>query len=279
MHTRHRLCQFRKSKHVRHQRFRSRIFQRDTMAAAELKKPFVVVLTGAGISAESGIRTFRAADGLWEEHKVEDVATLDGFQRDPALVQEFYNARRRQLQQSDIGPNAAHRALADLEEWLGEENFLLVTQNIDNLHERAGSKQVLHMHGELLKVRCTSSGQVVEWLGDLSVEERCHCCQFPAPLRPHVVWFGEMPLGMDEIYAALAKADFFIAIGTSGNVYPAAGFVHEARLGGAYTMELNLEPSLVESQFEEKHYGPASEVVPRFVHKFLMGKVERADKP
>ncbi|WP_431222676.1 Sir2 family NAD+-dependent deacetylase [Serratia sp. L9] len=278
MHTRHRLCQFRKSKHVRHQRFRSRIFQRDTMAAAELKKPFVVVLTGAGISAESGIRTFRAADGLWEEHKVEDVATLDGFKRDPALVQAFYNARRQQLQQPGIAPNAAHRALADLEEWLGD-NFLLVTQNIDNLHERAGSKRVLHMHGELLKVRCTSSGQVFEWRDDLSVDERCHCCQFPSPLRPHVVWFGEMPLGMDEIYSALAKADFFIAIGTSGNVYPAAGFVHEARLGGAYTMELNLEPSQVESQFEEKHYGPASEVVSRFVHKFLMGKVERADKP
>lgn len=277
MRTHHQLFQFRKRKHLLHQRFRSRIFHRDTMATAELKKPFVVVLTGAGISAESGIRTFRAVDGLWEEHRVEDVATLDGFKRDPALVQAFYNARRQQLQQPEIAPNAAHRVLASLEEWLGD-NFLLVTQNIDNLHERAGSKRVVHMHGELLKVRCTSSGQVFEWSGDLSVDERCHCCQFPAPLRPHVVWFGEMPLKMDEIYAALAKADFFVAIGTSGNVYPAAGFVHEARLGGAYTMELNLEPSQVESQFEEKHYGPASEVVPYFVHKFLMGKIERADK-
>lgn len=278
MYTRHRLCRFRKNKHLLHQRFRSRIFHRDIMALAELKKPFVVVLTGAGISAESGIGTFRAADGLWEEHKVEDVATLEGYRRDPALVQAFYNARRRQLQQPEIGPNAAHRVLVDLEEWLGD-NFLLITQNIDNLHERAGSQRVLHMHGELLKIRCTRSGQVFDWRDDLSVDERCHCCQFPAPLRPHVVWFGEMPLGMDEIYQALAKADFFVAIGTSGHVYPAAGFVQEARLGRAYTMELNLEPSQVESQFEEKHYGPASEVVPRFVHKFLMGKVERADKP
>ncbi|KFK96506.1 MULTISPECIES: Sir2 family NAD+-dependent deacetylase [unclassified Serratia (in: enterobacteria)] len=278
MHTRHRLCRFRKNKHVLHQRFRSRIFHRDTMAAAELKKPFVVVLTGAGISAESGIRTFRADDGLWEEHQVEDVATPEGYRRNPALVQAFYNARRQQLQQPSIAPNAAHRVLAELEEWLGD-NFLLVTQNIDNLHERAGSKRVLHMHGELLKVRCTHSGQVFNWPGELNVEDRCHCCQFPAPLRPHVVWFGEMPLRMTEIYEALAKADFFVAIGTSGHVYPAAGFVHEARSAGAYTIELNLEPSQVESQFDEKHYGPASEVVPRFVHKLLMGKLERADIP
>ncbi|MBI3311598.1 MAG: NAD-dependent protein deacylase, partial [Serratia liquefaciens] len=201
-----------------------------------------------------------------------------GYQRDPQLVQAFYNERRRQLQSPDIAPNAAHRALADLEAWLGD-NFLLVTQNIDNLHERAGSSRVLHMHGELLKVRCTSSGQVFDWPEDLSVDDRCHCCQFPAPLRPHIVWFGEMPLGMDEIYQALAKADFFVAIGTSGHVYPAAGFVHEARLGGAHTMELNLEPSQVESQFDEKHYGQASAVVPRFVHKFLVGKVARADRP
>ncbi|GBU11936.1 deacetylase of acs and cheY chemotaxis regulator [Enterobacterales bacterium] len=238
------------------------------MAAASLKRPFVVVLTGAGISAESGIRTFRAADGLWEEHNVEDVATPEGYRRDPELVQEFYNARRQQLQQEAIQPNAAHKALAMLEDALGD-NFMLVTQNIDNLHERAGNKRVMHMHGELLKVRCTQSGQVFDWPGDLSVNDKCHCCQFPAALRPHIVWFGEMPIGMDEIYQALAKADFFIAIGTSGHVYPAAGFVHEARLGGAFTIELNLEPSQVESEFDEKKYGLASEVVPEFVHAFL----------
>lgn len=238
------------------------------MAAASLKRPFVVVLTGAGISAESGIRTFRAADGLWEEHKVEDVATPEGYRHDPELVQAFYNARRQQLQNSDIEPNAAHRALAALEDALGD-NFMLVTQNIDNLHERAGNKRVMHMHGELLKVRCTQSGQIFDWPGDLSVEDKCHCCQFPAPLRPHIVWFGEMPIGMDEIYQALAKADFFIAIGTSGHVYPAAGFVHEAKMGGAYTIELNLEPSQVESQFDERKYGLASQVVPEFIHAFL----------
>ncbi|KQN56434.1 Sir2 family NAD+-dependent deacetylase [Rahnella rivi] len=273
MRTRHRLCRFRKNKRIRHQRFRSNIFHRDSMAAASLKKPFVVVLTGAGISAESGIRTFRAADGLWEEHRVEDVATPEGYRRDPELVQRFYNERRRQLQQDDLKPNAAHYALATLEEALGD-NFLLVTQNIDNLHERAGSSRVLHMHGELLKVRCTQSGQILDWPGDLSVDDRCHCCQFPAPLRPHIVWFGEMPLGMDNIYDALAKADFFVAIGTSGHVYPAAGFVHEARIGGACAVELNLEPSQVESEFDMKHYGLASEVVPEFVHKFLTKKDE-----
>lgn len=268
MRTRHRLCRFRKNKRIRHQRFRSSIFHRDNMAAASLKRPFVVVLTGAGISAESGIRTFRAADGLWEEHNVEDVATPEGYRRDPELVQAFYNARRQQLQQEDIQPNAAHKALAMLEDALGD-NFMLVTQNIDNLHERAGNKRVMHMHGELLKVRCTQSGQVFDWPGDLSVNDKCHCCQFPAALRPHIVWFGEMPIGMDEIYQALAKADFFIAIGTSGHVYPAAGFVHEARQGGAFTIELNLEPSQVESEFDEKKYGLASEVVPEFVHAFL----------
>lgn len=233
-----------------------------------MKKPFVVVLTGAGISAESGIRTFRAADGLWEEHRVEDVATPEGFLRNPELVQTFYNARRRQLQQPEITPNAAHLALAELESALGDR-FVLVTQNIDNLHERAGSRRIIHMHGELLKARCSQSRQVISWPGDLSVDDRCHCCQFPAPLRPHIVWFGEMPLGMEEIYAALAQADLFIAIGTSGHVYPAAGFVHEAKVAGAHTLELNLEPSQVESEFAEKYYGLASQVVPQAIARLL----------
>lgn len=267
----HRLYRFRKGKHQQHQRLRSRIFLRDSMALHQMRKPRVVVLTGAGISAESGIRTFRAADGLWEEHLVEDVATPEGFRRNPVLVQGFYNARRHQLQQPDITPNAAHYALAELESWLGD-NFLLITQNIDNLHERAGSRRIVHMHGELLKARCTQSGQVVSWLEELTVDDRCHCCQFPAALRPHVVWFGEMPLKMDVIYQALSEADLFVAIGTSGNVYPAAGFVHEARVGGAHTLELNLEPSRVESEFAEKRYGVASERVPAFVAEFLRAK-------
>lgn len=264
-----RLARYKKNRRKVHQRFRQRIFERDrTAELAAHPQPKVVILTGAGISAESGIRTFRAADGMWEDHRVEDVATPEGFARDPQRVQAFYNARRQQLQQPDIQPNAAHLALAELESVLGD-NFLLVTQNIDNLHERAGSQRVLHMHGELLKVRCASSGQVLEWNGDVSEDDRCHCCQFPSVLRPHVVWFGEMPLGMDQIYQALEQADVFIAIGTSGHVYPAAGFVHEAKLRGALTVELNLEPSQVGSEFEEKKYGLASEVVPAYVKAML----------
>ncbi|WP_307743663.1 Sir2 family NAD+-dependent deacetylase [uncultured Pantoea sp.] len=266
-----RLARLKKTRRKVHQRFRQRIFERDRQAElAAHPLPHVVILTGAGISAESGIRTFRAADGLWEEHHVEDVATPEGFQRDPALVQRFYNARRQQLQQAEIQPNVAHLALAELEQVLGD-NFLLVTQNIDNLHERAGNSRVLHMHGELLKVRCVTSGQVIEWSGDITPDDRCTCCQFPSALRPHVVWFGEMPLGMEQIYQALEQADYFIAIGTSGHVYPAAGFVHEARLQGAHTVELNLEPSQVGNEFAERHYGLAGEVVPEFVHKLLRG--------
>ena len=266
-----RLARLKKTRRKVHQRFRQCIFERDRQAElAAHPLPHVVILTGAGISAESGIRTFRAADGLWEEHHVEDVATPEGFQRDPALVQRFYNARRQQLQQAEIQPNVAHLALAELEQVLGD-NFLLVTQNIDNLHERAGNSRVLHMHGELLKVRCVTSGQVIEWSGDITPDDRCTCCQFPSALRPHVVWFGEMPLGMEQIYQALEQADYFIAIGTSGHVYPAAGFVHEARLQGAHTVELNLEPSQVGNEFAERHYGLAGEVVPEFVHKLLRG--------
>lgn len=265
----HRMLRFKRSKRRLRERLRQRLFFQNGVPEA-MEKPRVVVLTGAGISAESGIRTFRATDGLWEEHRVEDVATPEGFARDPQLVQAFYNARRHQLQQPGIEPNAAHRALAELEQALGDR-FLLITQNIDNLHERAGNHNIIHMHGELLKVRCSQSGQILDWKQDVSGDDKCHCCQFPAPLRPHVVWFGEMPLGMDDIYQALAMADVFIAIGTSGHVYPAAGFVHEARLHGAHTVELNLEPSQVGSEFEEKHYGLASAVVPEFIERMLKG--------
>lgn len=229
----------------------------------------IVILTGAGISAESGIKTFRACDGLWEEHKVEDVATPEGYDRDPELVLRFYNSRRQQLQQPQVHPNPAHYALARLER-LFPGSVTLVTQNIDNLHESAGSKNLIHMHGELLKARCPESGQVIEWRGDLHQDELCSCCQFPQPLRPHVVWFGEMPIGLDRIYSALARCDLFISIGTSGAVYPAAGFVHEAGLNGAHTIELNLEPSEVDSQFDEKHYGLASHLVPAFVDNLLV---------
>ncbi|WP_299018643.1 Sir2 family NAD+-dependent deacetylase [uncultured Photobacterium sp.] len=228
----------------------------------------IVVLTGAGISAESGIRTFRDQDGLWEDHHIEDVATPEGYRRNPGLVQEFYNQRRQQLVSGGVGPNAAHLALAQLEREL-DGNVMIVTQNIDNLHEMAGSQSILHMHGELLKAQCSQTGQAVEWSGDISLDDHCHCCQMPAPLRPNVVWFGEMPIGMDRIHDALMEADLFISIGTSGAVYPAAGFVHEAAMHGAHTVELNLEPSEVESEFAEKRYGLASVIVPQFVKEIL----------
>ncbi|WP_428772465.1 Sir2 family NAD+-dependent deacetylase [Vibrio sp.] len=228
----------------------------------------VVVLTGAGISAESGIQTFRAQDGLWENHHIEDVATPEGFDRNPDLVQDFYNQRRRKLQDPTIHPNLAHEALGRLEQEL-EGSVTIITQNIDNLHERGGSTNVIHMHGELLKARCSHSNQVIEELGDIHTGDLCHCCQMPAQLRPHVVWFGEMPLRMGDIYHALENADLFVSIGTSGVVYPAAGFVHDARMHGAHSIEINLEPSAIESEFQEKRYGKASVEVPRLVEEIL----------
>ncbi len=223
----------------------------------------IVVLTGAGISAESGIRTFRATDGLWEDHRIESVATPEAFQRDPALVQRFYNARRQQLLDG-IEPNAAHRALAEFEQRFNGE-FTLVTQNIDDLHERAGSRNLLHMHGELLKSRCVNSGQCFPCNTDLTTASVCPCCGMAGNLRPHIVWFGEMPLYMNEIEQALSRCDLFISIGTSGNVYPAAGFFQLAKTYGASTVELNLESSIQGSLFDCQHYGPATTVVPAFL--------------
>ncbi|MGF1741407.1 NAD-dependent protein deacylase [Vibrio profundum] len=235
-----------------------------------MKFPYknIVILTGAGISAESGIQTFRAKDGLWEGHRIDDVATPEGFERNPEQVQRFYNERRRHLQQVSIIPNAAHQALGQLEQQL-EGKMTIITQNIDDLHERGGSVNVIHMHGELLKARCTESHQVVDCAGDVVTGDLCHCCQIPAQLRPHIVWFGEMPLQMGEIYSALEDADLFIAIGTSGVVYPAAGLVHEAKMHGAHTIEVNLEPSAVETEFAEKRYGMASEEVVKLVDELL----------
>ena len=228
----------------------------------------IVVLTGAGISTESGIKTFRDNDGLWENYQVEEVASPEGFAVDPVLVHRFYNMRRHRLLHGGIEPNPAHHALAKLErEFTGD--FLLVAQNIDNLHERAGSVRLLHIHGEILKMRCSASGQTYPIDRDLSVEDRCECCNQPGRLRPHVVWFGEMPLEMDRIYKSLENCDLFISIGTSGNVYPAAGFVQVARNAGAHTVEINLEPSAVESAFHEHIYGLAGEKVPDFIHDLL----------
>jgi NAD-dependent deacetylase len=228
----------------------------------------IVILTGAGISAESGIRTFRASDGLWEDHRIEDVASPEGFIRDPELVHEFYNARRRQLLSPEIQENAAHKALTKLEaEFSG--SVLVVTQNIDNLHERAGGQRVLHMHGELLKKRCKLTQKVSDCTEDLNLNDSCTCCFEEKNLRPHIVWFGEMPFYMDEIYDALSSCDLFVAIGTSGHVYPAAGFVEFANSSGADTLEINLEKSNVASQFQQGIYGKASEMVPLWVESVL----------
>lgn len=233
----------------------------------------IVILTGAGISAESGITTFRAENGLWCNHRIEDVATPEGFMRNPALVQQFYNQRRAQLH--TVMPNSSHYALARLAEKF-EGNLLLVTQNVDDLHDRALAGLVLsekfslvHMHGELKKARCIKTDIVYEWAGDITEQSVCDCCRECGTLRPHIVWFGEMPLYMTEIYRALAQCDLFVAIGTSGNVYPAAGFVAEAKSAGARTIELNLEPSQVHSLFDEARHGKATALVPEFVDKFL----------
>lgn len=227
----------------------------------------IVILTGAGISAESGIKTFRDNDGLWEKHRIEDVATPEAFQANPALVYEFYNARRAQLFDENLSPNAAHYALAKLEqEFAG--NVTLVTQNVDNLHERAGSKNVLHMHGELLSAKCTVSDKRVPWQGELNGNHRCDCCSEPKPMRPDIVWFGEMPIYMDEIYHALSQTSLFVAIGTSGNVYPAAGFVDYAYQNGAETLLINLE-ALSTSVFANQIIGPASNCVTNWVSTIL----------
>jgi NAD-dependent protein deacetylase/lipoamidase len=235
----------------------------------------IVILTGAGISKESGLSTFRDADGIWSKVRIEDVATPDAFMRDPQRVHEFYNARRNKLL-AGIEPNAAHRALARLEaEWPGE--VLVVTQNIDDLHERAGSRSLIHMHGEILKARCTACEEVSPWRGPMSLASLCPGCGAAGHMRVHVVWFGEMPLEMERIYAALSRCHLFISIGTSGNVYPAAGFVEEARFSaGARTVELNLERSEGAHLFETGRYGAASEIVPAYVDALLQEVQGRA---
>lgn len=226
----------------------------------------IVILTGAGISAESGLATFRGEDGLWEGHRVEDVATPEAFERDPDLVHKFYNARRAQL--TDVEPNAAHRALARLDsEWSGE--LLLVTQNVDDLHERAGSKRLIHMHGHNTQAWCLECDGRSKWNEPMSNESTCPQCRVSGKLRPDIVWFGEMPYEMDRIEGALRDCDLFASIGTSGAVYPAAGFVQTARYCGAMTIEMNLEPSQGSIFFDEVRIGPASETVPLWVDELL----------
>ncbi|KIC35456.1 NAD-dependent deacylase [Leisingera sp. ANG-M7] len=225
----------------------------------------IVILTGAGISAESGLGTFRDAGGLWAQHRIEDVATPEGFARNPDLVHGFYNARRVQAAGAD--PNPAHQALARLQrEHPGE--VVIVTQNVDGLHEAGGAQRVLHLHGTLAGALCAACSH--RWAAPMEMQtgQPCPACAAPAG-RPDVVWFGEMPYFMEEIYAHLAGADLFAAIGTSGEVYPAAAFVDEAHLAGAHTVELNLEPSATASRFSERRFGPASETVPAWVAELL----------
>ncbi len=231
----------------------------------------IVVLTGAGISAESGLRTFRADDGLWEDHPVEQVATPAGFRCDPDLVQRFYDQRRVDVRAAN--PNAAHLALGELyARW--KDELLIVTQNIDDLHERGGAARVLHMHGEALSAWCTTCDARHRWFGTLRDRPPCPVCG-QASLRPDIVWFGEMPYRMGEIYAAIGRADLFVSIGTSGAVYPAAGFVEEARRVGARTLELNLERSLGSNQFDETRLGMASTLVPDWVGEILASQALR----
>ena len=239
----------------------------------------IVILTGAGISAESGLATFRAADGLWEGHRVEDVATPEAYERDPALVHQFYDARRARL--GEVEPNAAHVALARLDaEWPGE--LLIVTQNVDDLHERAGAKRLLHMHGELARGWCTACNNRFPWvlrdesstgsaapLDERGVVKECPACQTPGHVRPDIVWFGEMPYEMERIEAALRACDLFVSIGTSGAVYPAAGFVQTAKYVGARTLEINLEPSQGSMFFDERRFGLAGVEVPVWVDEVL----------
>ena len=226
----------------------------------------IVILTGAGISAESGLATFRGPEGLWEGHRVEDVATPEAFRRDPALVQAFYDARRARLK--EVEPNAAHRALASLDAaWPGE--LLIVTQNVDDLHERAGARRLLHMHGELKSAWCRACDARMAWESGMGDGPACPECGVAGRLRPDIVWFGEMPYEMDRIDRALMNADLFVSIGTSGNVYPAAGFVQTARYCGAQTLEMNLDPSLGSYHFHESRIGKAGELVPAWVEELL----------
>mgnify|MGYP001169251443 FL=1 len=228
----------------------------------------VVILTGAGISAESGVKTFRDNDGLWENYRIEDVATPQAWLHDSELVWKFYQARRRQM--NEVEPNPAHEALAKLESEL--DGFTLITQNVDDLHERGGSKSVIHMHGRLETLRCEKSGQIENRMDDSDLKDEyafCNCCAEPSRMRPDIVWFGEMPMHMEEIYAAVESCDLFIVVGSSGHVYPAAGMVNIARSIGAHTILVNYEMPVNGYDFDEVHLGKAGEILPELVDSWL----------
>jgi NAD-dependent deacetylase len=233
----------------------------------------IVILTGAGISAESGIQTFRGQNGLWENYRIEEVATPEGFKENPNLVQRFYNERRKQLLSDDIKPNDAHYALAELEhEYEGE--VTIITQNIDNLHELGGSENIIHMHGELLKMRCTQSYEVFDIREDITEEMQCSCCDLAGTLRPHIVWFGEMPFYMDEIQKKLESCDIFLSIGTSGQVYPAAMFVQLVKQqDNRLAIEFDIENTSSSIHFDEHKLGKASVEIPKYVANILGKKI------
>lgn len=229
----------------------------------------IFILTGAGVSAESGLSTFRDKGGIWSRYKLEEVASIQGYENDPSFVLEFYNMRRNT--HADIAPNEAHIALAQLQAIWAERGgrVTICTQNVDNLHERGGARSVIHMHGEIAKARCHDCAALAPYDGDLSLDLGCAACGRTGGMRPHVVWFGETPLFMDEIYDALSTAELFVSIGTSGNVYPAASFVSAARAAGIPTMEINLEPSENAHAFDAGRYGKASEQVPAWVAEMV----------
>lgn len=233
----------------------------------------ITVLTGAGISAESGISTFRDKNGLWENHRMEDVATPEAFQSNPELVQRFYNQRRAQLNDPNIAPNDAHLELAKLEEKIGQD-FFLITQNVDNLHERAGNKRVLHMHGELTKIRCVQCQNIQTHKYDITSKTKCDKCQSLQTMRPNIVWFGEMPIGMEIIYEKLSQTDYFFSIGTSGLVYPAAMLVEIAKQAGAKCIELNLESTPNSDVFDESIKGKAATIVKQYLRQRIYPLLE-----
>jgi NAD-dependent deacetylase len=234
----------------------------------DMRARHIVILTGAGISAESGLGTFRDAGGLWAQYDLADVATPEGYARNPGLVLDFYNARRTNCR--GAAPNAAHAAIARLQrDYPGR--VTLETQNIDDLHERAGSAQLIHMHGRIMQALCAECGHQWGWAGDMALDDICQSCAMVGSVRPDVVWFGEMPYHMETIWARIADCDLFAAIGTSGAVYPAAGFVTDARHRGARTLEINLEPSENAAFFDDCRLGPASETVPVWVEGLLGG--------
>lgn len=232
----------------------------------------IFILTGAGISKESGLDTFRDQDGLWANHRIDDVATPEGFKKNPKLVHKFYNHRRQELKK--VEPNAAHLALAKLETtW--PSKVTLVTQNVDDLHERAGSKNMIHMHGRLKEVRCIDTGKVFQWEKDLEIADKCECCGKKGNLRPNIVWFGELPVDLPLIFQALDNCDYFLSIGTSGNVYPAGGFAQHVQMRGGVTLaEFNIDDSEITHLFQQHHKGPATQTVPTFVD----GLIEKLKK-